>query len=43
MRSDRLLTVRAALLFLLPWFAVGLANAQSKPPAPQITVYESPT
>jgi hypothetical protein len=43
MLSDKLFRVWVAVLFVAPWFAAGLANAQSKSPAPEITVYESPT
>ena len=43
MRSDRLSSFRLALFFVVSWLAAGLASAQSKSPAPVITVYESPT
>ena len=43
MQSAKLFRVWMAVLYALPGIAAGLANAQSKSPAPQITVYESPT
>ena len=41
MRPYRLFFVGVAMLYV--WFVPKLANAQSKSPAPEITVYESPT
>ena len=43
MESAKLFSVWTAVLCALPGFATGLATAQSKSPAPEITVYESPT
>jgi hypothetical protein len=40
MRPYKLFCVGVAILCV--WFAAGVANAQSKLPAPEIIVYESP-
>jgi hypothetical protein len=43
MQSAKLFRVWIAVLYALPGFAAGLADAQSKSAATEIIVYESPT